>query len=104
MWAALKYENLRVGQDITLQALVPAPKSLNNSQPVPALNSVKDAMLTLTLPDGKEMRKHMEDEENDGVYEGVFRATEAGIFNARIDISGFTSSQQPFVRTLWYQF
>ena len=104
VWAALKYENLRVGQDITLQALVPAPKSLNNSQPVPALNSVKDAMLTLTLPDGKEMRKHMEDEENDGVYEGVFRATEAGIFNARIDISGFTSSQQPFVRTLWYQF
>lgn len=107
VWGTVTDESLVVGEHITVEAMIPIPTSMDsrdNLKPVPILGTVKDAVLTITQPNGVEFSEQMQDAENDGLFQATFRALQSGAFNARVDVLCSGASGQSFVRTLWYLF
>ena len=107
VWGTVTDESLVTGEYVTVEAMIPVPTSMHSQDDlklIPMLGSVKDAMLTITQPDGVEFSEQMSDAENDGLFQATFKALQSGAFNARVDVLGSGPSGQSFVRTLWYLF
>ena len=108
VWGTVTDESLVTGEEVTVEAMIPLPSSMDDhdssTKPVPTLGVVKDAVLTITQPDGDRFSKPMENPENDGLFQASFIALQSGTFNARVDVFGSGGSGQSFVRTLWYLF
>ena len=106
VWTALRSADLRLGKDITMEAMIPVPSGLVDStgRPQPNVQIVRDAEVTIVEPDGDSFTKGMIDETNDGIYEASFRPVSTGIYNALVRVEGKDQQGNDFARSLWYLF
>ena len=109
LWATVESENLLVGSTVGLQAkMVVNPLGRDGDAFIAIKDYVKEADLMVTLPDGSKIYEPMTDSSdnvNDDMYKASFHASEAGVYNARIDFEGVhADTGEAFSRSLFYLF
>ena len=106
VWTAFKDEDLRLGRDITMEAMIPLPSGGmdNAGRPQASSQVVRDAEVTVVEPGGGSFTKSMNAGTNDGIFEAVFRPVSTGIYNALVRVNGKDWQGNEFARSLWYLF